>query len=154
MRAPSLFARAGVLAVMAIGLAVPLASAISFNTSVGSATGGYCAGTTNTCTFSGFGATTITSGIIGQLVPSPTALANNLDLIFFPLAGAVTFLTIAMMLKLRGDTLVHADLGGLFVGCFVAGLSTQSSAATGGGWVPWGFTVLTGVIWALWWWNS
>lgn len=154
MRASSILAPFAVGAIVLLGLAAPFASAISFNTSVGSATGGYCAGATNTCSFVGVGGTTESVGIIGILVPSTTALANNLGVIFFPLVGAVVFLTIAMMVRLRGDMLVHADLGGLFFGSVVAGLTTQSNAPTGGGLVPWGFVVLTGVIWALWWWNS
>ena len=141
-------------AIILLGLSVPFVLAASFNTSVASTTGGYCAGSGNTCSFVATGATTITTGVIGYLVPSTAAFADNLGLIFFPLVGAVGFLTIAMMVRLKGDMLVHADLGGLFCGSIFAGLTTQSSAPTGGGLVPWGFTVLAGVIWFLWWWNS
>ena len=96
--------------------------------------------------------TTITSTIVGWLVPDAAHFSNTLIIFIFPLAGMVIVSMFPFMFHRKGDTVVYFALTGLFLGTILSDLSVNGTASNNA--VPFAVIVVSGLLIFLWWWNS
>jgi hypothetical protein len=111
--------------------------------------GGSFTSTCNNTTTSQTG--TLTIILTGLNFPSGTTLGNATLPIVLPLFMGALFVAIPFALKRKGDFIVTALLFGVLMGGV---LGTLGSAGSTNGFIPFGFTVVAGILLILWLWQG